>query len=84
MGVVWAEKAAQSLGWRGGLSVCGLEGKASETGAGEGEAENDTGEGGRDQTQLGRSMDFNLCAKEAGAEFTREVTGTACFFIFIF
>ena len=53
-------------------------------GPGEGEAENDTGEGGRDQTQLGRSMDFNLCAKEAGAEFTREVKGTACFFIFIF
>ena len=36
---------------------------------GEGEAENDTGEGSRDQTQQVRSLDFILRAKEATAEF---------------
>ena len=32
----------------------------------EGEAENNTGEGSRDQTQHVRSLDFILCAKKVG------------------
>lgn len=35
----------------------------------EGKAENDTGEGGRDQIQPVRILDFILCAKKAADEF---------------